>query len=49
MRFSRMGAVASAVVLTAALAACGSSQKTADKTASAGDTKGALIGVYERR
>jgi putative multiple sugar transport system substrate-binding protein len=45
MRFSRMGAVASAVVLTAALAACGSSQKTADKAGSAGDTKGALIGV----
>jgi putative multiple sugar transport system substrate-binding protein len=45
MRFSRMGAVASAVVLTAALAACGSSEKTADKAASAGDTKGALIGV----
>ncbi|MCU7727666.1 sugar ABC transporter substrate-binding protein [Actinoplanes sp. KI2] len=45
MRFSRMGAIASAVVLTAALTACGSSEKTADKQASAGDTKGALIGV----
>ncbi|HEX5202435.1 multiple monosaccharide ABC transporter substrate-binding protein [Paractinoplanes rhizophilus] len=45
MRFSRMGAVASAVVLTAALAACGSSEKTADKAASGGDTAGALIGV----
>ncbi|WP_433383546.1 multiple monosaccharide ABC transporter substrate-binding protein [Actinoplanes sp. CA-142083] len=45
MRFSRMGAVASAVVLSAALAACGSSEKTADKAASGGDTKGALIGV----
>jgi putative multiple sugar transport system substrate-binding protein len=45
MRFSRMGAVASAVVLSAALAACGSSEKTADKAATGGDTKGALIGV----
>src|SRR3954470_16440129 len=45
MRFSRMGAIASAVVLTAALAACGSSEKTADKAAGSGDTKGALIGV----
>jgi len=45
MRFSRMGAIASAVVLTAALTACGSSEKNADKATSAGDTKGALIGV----
>ena len=45
MRFSRMGAVASAVVLTAALAACGSSEKTADKEAAAGNNQGALIGV----
>src|SRR3954466_3422934 len=45
MRFSRMGAVASAVVLTAALTACGSSEKTSDKAAGATDNKGALIGV----
>jgi putative multiple sugar transport system substrate-binding protein len=45
MKLSRMGAIASAVVLTAALAACGSSEKTADKAADSGDTKGALIGV----
>jgi putative multiple sugar transport system substrate-binding protein len=41
-----MGAVASAVVLTAALAACGSSEKTTDKEAAAGtNNQGALIGV----
>jgi putative multiple sugar transport system substrate-binding protein len=45
MKLSRMGAIASAVVLTAALAACGSSEKNADKAAAPGDTKGALIGV----
>jgi putative multiple sugar transport system substrate-binding protein len=37
--------VASAVVLTAALAACGSSEKTADKAPDAGSAAGALIGV----
>jgi putative multiple sugar transport system substrate-binding protein len=45
MRFSRLGAVASAAVLTVALTACGSSQKTADKQGGATDNKGALIGV----
>ncbi|MFD0523363.1 multiple monosaccharide ABC transporter substrate-binding protein [Paractinoplanes durhamensis] len=40
-----MGAVASAVVLAASLAACGSSEKNADKATGSGDTKGALIGV----
>ena len=45
MRFVRMGAVASAAVLAAALAACGSSEKTVDKEAGATDNKGALIGV----
>jgi putative multiple sugar transport system substrate-binding protein len=37
--------VASAALLTVALAACGSSEKTADKQASSTDNKGALIGV----
>ncbi|MFG1604519.1 multiple monosaccharide ABC transporter substrate-binding protein [Actinoplanes sp. NPDC049265] len=46
MRYTRLAAVTSAVVLTAALAACGSSEKTADKEASGGtDNAGALIGV----
>jgi putative multiple sugar transport system substrate-binding protein len=40
-----MGATASAVVLAAALAACGSSEKTADQAADSGDNKGALVGV----
>jgi putative multiple sugar transport system substrate-binding protein len=45
MRFARLGAVAIAAVLTTALAACGSSQKTVDTQSSAGTTAGALIGV----
>ena len=45
MRFSRLGAVASATVLTVALAACGSSTKTSDKTSGASGSAGALIGV----
>ncbi len=45
MRFSRLGAVASAAVLTVALAACGSSTKTTDKQASGSGSAGALIGV----
>ncbi len=45
MRLSRMGAVVSATVLAASLAACGSSEKTVDKEAGAGDKSGALIGV----
>jgi putative multiple sugar transport system substrate-binding protein len=45
MRLARLGAVASATLLTVALAACGSSEKTADKQASSTDNKGALIGV----
>jgi putative multiple sugar transport system substrate-binding protein len=40
-----MGAVASAAFLTVALTACGSSEKTTDKEAGAGDTAGALVGV----
>ncbi|HET6483478.1 MAG TPA: multiple monosaccharide ABC transporter substrate-binding protein [Actinoplanes sp.] len=45
MRLSRMGAVVSAAVLATSLAACGSSEKTVDKDAGAGDAKGALVGV----
>jgi len=45
MRLSRMGAVVSAAVLATSLAACGSSEKTVDKEAGAGDSKGALVGV----
>ncbi|MEV6633113.1 multiple monosaccharide ABC transporter substrate-binding protein [Actinoplanes sp. NPDC051470] len=46
MRFTRLAAVASATVLTAALAACGSSEKTVDQQASGGaNNAGALIGV----
>jgi putative multiple sugar transport system substrate-binding protein len=45
MRLSRMGAVASAAVLAASLAACGSSEKTVDQQAGTGNNEGALIGV----
>ncbi|MFF5075471.1 multiple monosaccharide ABC transporter substrate-binding protein [Actinoplanes sp. NPDC000266] len=45
MRFVRLASMASVMTLTVALAACGSSEKTADQQAAAGDTKGALIGV----
>jgi putative multiple sugar transport system substrate-binding protein len=46
MRYTRLAAVTSAIVLSAALAACGSSEKTADKEAAGGtDNAGALIGV----
>jgi putative multiple sugar transport system substrate-binding protein len=47
MRFARIAAVASAVALSTALAACGSSEKTVDQQggAAATDNKGALIGV----
>jgi putative multiple sugar transport system substrate-binding protein len=44
MKLSRMGATASAVILAAALAACGSTEKTADQ-AGTGGTEGALVGV----
>ncbi|GAB2570709.1 sugar ABC transporter substrate-binding protein [Paractinoplanes abujensis] len=40
-----MGAVLSATVLAASLAACGSSEKTVDQQAAPGDNTGALIGV----
>jgi len=45
MGLARLGAVASDALLTVALAACGSSEKTADKQPSSTDNKGALIGV----
>jgi putative multiple sugar transport system substrate-binding protein len=45
MRFARIGAVACAAVLTVGLAACGSSEKTADKQAGSAASAGALIGV----
>jgi putative multiple sugar transport system substrate-binding protein len=46
MRFARLAAVASALALTTAMAACGSSEKTSDKAGSgAADNAGALIGV----
>ncbi|GLZ00329.1 multiple monosaccharide ABC transporter substrate-binding protein [Actinoplanes sp. NBRC 103695] len=46
MRYTRLAAVASAVVLAASLTACGNSEKTVDQQASTGtDNAGALIGV----
>jgi putative multiple sugar transport system substrate-binding protein len=45
MKLFRMGAVVCAAVLTVGLTACGSSEKTVDKDAGAGDTAGALVGV----
>ena len=45
MRLARLGAVASAALLTVALAACGSSEKTADKASGGSGSQGALIGV----
>jgi putative multiple sugar transport system substrate-binding protein len=45
MRPIRLSAVASAAVLTMALAACGSSEKTVDQQAAGGDNAGALVGV----
>jgi len=46
MKFIRLASVATAMTLAAAMAACGSTEKTVDSQSSAGtDTKGALIGV----
>jgi putative multiple sugar transport system substrate-binding protein len=46
MKLTRLASVATAMTLTVALAACGSSEKTADQQASgAADASGALIGV----
>jgi putative multiple sugar transport system substrate-binding protein len=45
MRFTRLAAVAMATTLAAAMAACGSAEKTVDKAGGATDNKGALVGV----
>ena len=45
MKLTRLASVATAMTLMAAMAACGSSEKTADKQDAAGDTGGALVGV----
>ena len=45
MKFTRLASVASALTLAAAMAACGSSEKTVDQQGAAADNKGALIGV----
>jgi putative multiple sugar transport system substrate-binding protein len=45
MKLIRLASVATAMTLTVALAACGSSEKTADKEGTAADTSGALVGV----
>lgn len=45
MRLGRLTAAVSVLALAAATAACGSAEKTIDKEARSGDTKGALIGV----
>ncbi|HEU5026019.1 MAG TPA: multiple monosaccharide ABC transporter substrate-binding protein [Spirillospora sp.] len=45
MRLRRITTVLSALVLATAMTACGSSEKSIDKKAKSGDTKGALIGV----
>jgi putative multiple sugar transport system substrate-binding protein len=45
MRIGRIASAVGTVALAAALAACGSTQKTADKQSSTGSNAGALIGV----
>jgi putative multiple sugar transport system substrate-binding protein len=45
MKISRWGAAAGGIVLTVALAACGSSEKTADQAPQPGQNAGGLIGV----
>ncbi|GAA4938063.1 multiple monosaccharide ABC transporter substrate-binding protein [Actinoplanes utahensis] len=45
MKFTRLAAVFTAAALTAGMAACGSSEKTADKEATGGETAGALVGI----
>jgi len=45
MRLGRIAAAIGTVTLVAALAACGSSEKTADKAADPGSNVGALVGV----
>ncbi|WP_275980120.1 multiple monosaccharide ABC transporter substrate-binding protein [Couchioplanes caeruleus] len=45
MKFTRLASVATAMTLAAAMAACGSAEKTVDQKGGAADNKGALIGV----
>lgn len=45
MKFIRLASVATAMTLAAAMAACGSSEKTADQKGAGADNKGALVGV----
>ncbi|MEV8503399.1 multiple monosaccharide ABC transporter substrate-binding protein [Actinoplanes sp. NPDC051475] len=45
MKFTRLASVATAMTLAAAMAACGSSEKTADQKGAGADNKGALVGV----
>ncbi|GAA2582398.1 sugar ABC transporter substrate-binding protein [Winogradskya consettensis] len=45
MKFTRLASVAMATTLAAAMAACGSSEKSVDQSSGATDNKGALIGV----
>ncbi|MFI7603014.1 multiple monosaccharide ABC transporter substrate-binding protein [Actinoplanes sp. NPDC049681] len=45
MKFTRLASVATAMTLAAAMAACGSSEKTVDQKGAGADSKGALVGV----
>nr|BFE71294.1 sugar ABC transporter substrate-binding protein [Actinoplanes digitatis] len=45
MKLTRLASVATAMTLAAAMAACGSSEKTADQASGTGDNSGALVGV----
>ncbi|MEV6597616.1 multiple monosaccharide ABC transporter substrate-binding protein [Actinoplanes sp. NPDC051346] len=45
MKHIRLAAVATAMTLAAAMAACGSSEKTIDQQGAGADNKGALVGV----
>ncbi|PZG02619.1 multiple monosaccharide ABC transporter substrate-binding protein [Micromonospora deserti] len=45
MTMTRLASAAAAIVLAAALTACGSSTKTVDQQAQSGDNAGALVGV----
>jgi putative multiple sugar transport system substrate-binding protein len=45
VRLTRVAVAVTAVALAGAMSACGSSEKTADKTTTSGDNKGALVGV----
>ena len=45
MKYPRLAAVFTAATMVATMAACGSSEKTADQGASGGDNAGALIGI----